>query len=68
MDLWPANQIMANNSKLHKVQITSPNEERFDSSLWFEFNPIAQVQRITNQKNYVYSSELVNVRSPNATF
>jgi hypothetical protein len=33
MDLSHASQIMANNSKSHKVQITSPNEECFDSSL-----------------------------------
>ncbi len=33
MDIWSTSQIMANNSKAHKVQIAPPNEERFDSSL-----------------------------------
>jgi hypothetical protein len=33
MDLLLTSQIMVNNSKSHKVQITSPNEEHFDSLL-----------------------------------
>ncbi len=40
----------------------------FGLFIGFEFDPIAQAQRRTNQKNYVYSSESVDVGSPNATF
>jgi predicted RNA-binding protein with PUA domain len=67
MDFWPATQIMANNSKSQKIQITSPNEERFHSSLDLNLIQLLWRKKRTNQKNYVYSSELVNVGSPNAT-
>ncbi len=41
--------------------------KKFQLLIVFEFDLIAQAQRKTNQKNYVYSSEPVNVGSPNTT-